>query len=293
MEPRDWKVICHAIRSSDRRVPRVGRRKRFSDPMIVRMYCWTVAHDRPMCWGCDRKHYTNRMRPKQLPSVSQFSRRLRSVRVQTMLKLVNEYLTRSSRDHSLSFLDGKAVPLNRSTRDKDARKGYCDGHFVKGYKIHARASGDGAITDFCVRPLNEAEPRVAHALVTSVPPGALVLADANYDSAALYEAVHRRDAQLFTPLKGMSKRPERLRRMGEGRRIAVQWWQEMPSACKRLVHVRAAVERVFSAFSCCGGGFTTLPPWARGLHRVTSWITAKIILYNARVKGEMNLRMSA
>jgi hypothetical protein len=58
MEQRAWKMVCRAIRSADRRVPRLGRRKRFSDALIVRMYFWAVDHDRPMYWACDRMHPT-------------------------------------------------------------------------------------------------------------------------------------------------------------------------------------------------------------------------------------------
>ena len=286
MEHETWKRLCCAVRSADRRVPRTGRRKRFSDQRIVKMYLWAVQCDRPMSWACDRRHYTRWMRPKQLPSISQFSRRLRSVRVQAMLVAVNEYLTRESVSEPVSFLDGKSMPLNRNTRDKEAKKGYSNGTFERGYKIHAWVTSDGAIPCFAVRPLNEGEPKVARGLVHHVRERSLVLADANYDSAPLYEAVRQNGGQLLTPLKGMSERPDQLRRMGYGRRVAIAWWRRMPQFCQSSLRIRVAVERAFSALTCFGGGLTTLPPWVRTLHRVTSWITAKIAIYNARLTCE-------
>ena len=33
-----------------------------------------------------------------------------------------------------------------------------------------------------------------------------------------------------------------------------------------------------------GGGLRTLPPWVRGLDRVTRWVTAKIAIYHARLR---------
>ena len=58
-----WKLLCAAVRSADRRTPRVGRRPIYTDQQIVKMYLWAVWHDRPLCWACDRDHYT--IRPHQ------------------------------------------------------------------------------------------------------------------------------------------------------------------------------------------------------------------------------------
>ena len=81
MDERVWKVIRVAIRTADRSIPRIGRRPRFGDQLIVRMYFWSVAHDRPRCWACRRESYSRLLRPRALPSVSQFCKRLRSARV--------------------------------------------------------------------------------------------------------------------------------------------------------------------------------------------------------------------
>ena len=71
-----WRALTAAVRSADQRVPRRGRRPRYSDALVTRMYLWSVWHDRPLCWACNRAHYNRMFRPRQLPSVSQFSRRV-------------------------------------------------------------------------------------------------------------------------------------------------------------------------------------------------------------------------
>lgn len=293
MEQKIWKLLSCAIRSADRRIARVGRRKRFSDQRIVKMYFWAAFHDRPMCWACQREHYGGLFRPKQLPSVSQFSRRVRSARVQAMLDAVNTYLTRDRVDNPLSFLDGKPLVINRNTRDKEARKGYANGSFERGYKIHAWVTSDGAIGCFSVRPMNEGEPRVARDLVHRVARGSLVLADANYDSAPLYRSVHARGAQLLTPLKGAARSAQQLKRMGEGRRAAIRLWTQSPQWCAAILQLRAGVERCFSVLTCTGGGLTTLPPWVRTLRRVTQWVTAKIAIHNARLNVQNQYQWAA
>lgn len=205
-----------------------------------------------------------------------------------MLKEVNDYLTRPSRSSSLSFLDGKALPLSSNPRDREAKKGYCNGRFERGYKLHAWATSDGAIPCFAVRAMKEAEPAIARELVPHVDYGSLVLADASYDSTLLYQAIHCKGGQLRTRLKAMYENPEQRKRMGAGRRTAIRWWKGMPRVCEALMVCRTSVERTFSALTCFGGGLTTLPPWVRGLQRVTNWVTAKIAIYNARLRCQMS-----
>lgn len=161
MDTEVWRVVRSAVRSADRRVPRKGRRTSYSDALIVRMLLWAVWHDRPLCWACERCHYNTLFRPPQLPSVSQFCRRVKTPRVQAMLQAVNDYLTRGDQPIQLSFLDGKPLPISFCSRDPDARVGYATRGFAKGYKLHAWAANDGRILRFAVRPMNEGEAKVA------------------------------------------------------------------------------------------------------------------------------------
>jgi IS5 family transposase len=247
------------------------------------MYLWSVWHDRPLCWACDRGHYSTLYRPRQLPSISQFCRRVKQPRVQQMLVAIHEYLTRRDAPVRLSFFDGKALPVSDYSRDPDARDGFGGGNMHRGYKLHACTAEDGRVLQFCVRPINEGEPRVALALTDRIEPRTLVLADANYDSSFLYDAVAECDAVLLTPLKGHSRSPERRRRMGSARRFALELWEHCPAVCEALLRHRGVIERTFSAATCFGGGLGPLPSWVRRLDRVTRWVTAKLAIYHARL----------
>ena len=111
-----WRLLVAAVRSADRRVVRSGRRPRYSDQRVVKMYLWSVWHDRPLCWACDKRHYSTMFRPSQLPSVSQFCRRMKTRRVQAMLEAIHEYLTRRDAPVGLSFLDGMPLPIRSWSR---------------------------------------------------------------------------------------------------------------------------------------------------------------------------------
>lgn len=283
MDRKIWRLLCTAVRSADRSVVRCGRRPRFSDQRIVKMYLWAVWHDRPLCWACDRKHYNTMFRPVQLPSVSQFCRRMKTPRVQAMLDAIQSYLTRSDVPIRLSFLDGKPLPVPTWSRDQDSRIGYASKGFARGYKLHAWAAEDGRIMRFSIRAMNDGEARVARGFATDPRVNGLVLADANYDSQQLYQALGAGGAQLLTPLKRIAVNPGPLRRMGANRRFAIDLFQRLGEGYRTLLNRRGAIERYFSALCCFGGGLTTLPAWVRRLDRVTRWVGAKIAIYHARL----------
>ena len=283
MDTKVWHVLSAGVRSADRRIPRQGRRPRYTDALILKMYLWSVWHDRPLCWACDRRHYSTMFRPVQLPSVSQFSRRVKTVRVTRMLQAVNAYLTRTQAPVTLSFLDGKPLPISFCSRDPDARVGYATKGFAKGYKLHAWAAADGRILRFTVRPMNEGEAKVARGFAESMSRG-LVLADANYDTQHLYKALGAQGAQLLTPLKRIAVNPGPLRRMGPERRFAIHFYTWSAETYRAVLDRRDGIERIFSALTGFGGGLTTLPPWVRRLDRVTRWVSAKIAIYHARLR---------
>jgi len=252
--------------------------------MIVKMYFWCVAHDRPLCWACDRDNYNRIMRPGNLPSVSQFCKRLKTARVDAMITRVHERLAAAADPAPMAFIDGKALPISESSKDPDARTGRGNGRFSLGYKLHALGDSTGRIRVFCVRPMNEGEPPIAREhLVAYIPAGATVLADGNYDGKELYSAVGRRDATLLTPQKKNRRTEAAFRNTCPERRAAMELWRDHPRRAKRLYAKRAQIERIFSALSCFGGGLGPLPAWVRRLERVTRWVTAKIAIYNARV----------
>ncbi len=209
---------------------------------------------------------------------------MKTPRVQAMLAAVHDHLTRRDRLVPLSFLDGMPLPIRRWSRDRDARIGYASKGFARGYKLHAWAAEDGRMLAFSVRPMNEGEAKVARGFAQHRQMGGLVLADGNYDSRRLYQALGRHGAQLLTPLKRIAVNPGPLRRMGPNRRYAIALSDCLGPGYRALLDRRDCIERFFSALCCFGGGLTTLPAWVRRLDRVTRWVSAKIAIYHARLR---------
>jgi hypothetical protein len=279
-----WTVLRNAIRSAERSVPRIGRRPLFSDRLIAQMYFWTVAHDRPRNFAARRDNYSSLFRPRRLPSYSQFCRRLHEPRVIAMIEHVHHRLATSPQPVNLAFIDGKAMPVSESSKDPDARTGRGHGKFSRGYKLHALATRDGRIPLFCVRPMNEAEPRISREVILpQLPPGLVVIGDGNYDSKHLYDLVRERGSWFFAPPKKQPQKRTSWRRTTPARREAVEVWEQRPRLAKTVYKLRTEIERIFSRLSCFGGGLAPLPAWVRRLDRVTLWVTAKIAIYHARL----------
>ncbi len=283
MDQRIWSIIARVVVSVNRSLPRFGRRCRYSDVLIVKMYLWTVWHDRPLCWAVSREHYNSLFRPRSLPSLSQFCRRVKTERVVMMIQAVNDKLTQRDKPAEVGFFDGKPLPISRNTRDRDAKKGYADGTFRRGYKLHAWATEDGRIPSFSVQAMNVGEPTTARTLTDRIPAGCMVLADTNYDSAKLYQAVRDRGAWMLTKLKGHAKSAQQRKYMPAARKQILLLWEAKPEACKDALTYRYEVERIFSALTTFGGGLSPLPSWVRRLPRVQRWVAAKIAFYHARL----------
>ncbi len=283
MDKKIWSIITQRVVSVNRSIKKFGRRTQYSDVLIVRMYLWSVWHDRPLSWACCRNHYNSLFRPRSLPSVSQFCRRVKTKRFRKIIDAVNERLTQRNEETKVSFFDGKPLPVGENTCDKEAKNGYAGGGFRHGYKLHAWATEDGRIPLFRVLAMNAGEPNTARELLSRIDRGCLVLADANYDSAKLYKAVDERGGFLLTPLKGMAKSKNHLKRMPESRKRALKLWEKFPRHCESLLIYRCTIERIFSALTCFGGGLSPLPSWVRKLSRVQKWVSAKIIFYHARL----------
>jgi hypothetical protein len=301
-----WAAVMAAVKRAARRLPRPGRRRpRFADWLVAAMYLWCVWHDRPLCWACDRSHYGALLRPRKLPSVSQFTRRVKEAHFQLLLQAVHDELGQRRLLTAEGYIDGKPLPVSPVSKDRDARGGKVCGGFAKGYKLHAYVNESGRIVVWSVTPLNVAEQSVALELLAHLPPaapGALCLADSNYDSAPLHKAAAAvaPGLRLLTPLRGQGKvdpleghHPVTLRQMGPDRRELVAAWDEHPGLLRLVLKARGAIERAFGTLTCTGGGLSGLPAWVRTLARVRRWVGAKIILYNARLKARETIEQRA
>lgn len=273
-----WRTLYSTIRSVNRSIPRRGRRTVYPDTLIVAMYFWSVLHDRPLCWAAQRQHCRGAFRPRQLPSRSQFCRRLKNSRCQALLDAVFARLALSDEATPFCYLDGRALPVGPYTKDPDAARGYRAGGWAWGYKLHAIVSEDGRFILIRVEPLNVAETTVAREMMDHASLGGILLADGNYDDGKLYDAVAQRSALLFTPLPdnaGGGHRPQSWSRL----LAAAAWENGEPWFYSK----RREVERYFGQLSAFGGGLAPLPAWVRTLERVRRWVAAKITIYHARL----------
>src|SRR5215469_1568420 len=138
MNREQWNLIFNTVKRISRRVVIEQRpqRLRFGDWLIVSMFMWAVAHDRPQSWACSRENYNSLFRPRQLPSVSQFNRRMNHPRVLEILLRVHRELGGDITATALSYLDGKPLTVGVASKDTDARSGHVMGGFARGYKLH-------------------------------------------------------------------------------------------------------------------------------------------------------------
>lgn len=160
MDRQQWIILRGLIRRAVREIG-PSRRVDFKDELIVAMYRWTVAHDRPLCWACDRDHYHRPFCPRRLPSVSQFCRRVKTERFQRYLQHLHDALTDQRALSAVNFLDGKPLAVGPYSRDLEAKTGYGTGRLDKGYKLHAMVTADRRIVAWSVLPLNVHEMAVA------------------------------------------------------------------------------------------------------------------------------------
>jgi hypothetical protein len=303
-----WKLVLAAVKRAAKDVGWHGGRRapRYPNWLVVAMYLWAAWHDRTMSWACDRGHYTGLFRPpRRLPSVSQFTRRVRSGDCQLILQRVHDQFAQRGLPIDEGYVDGKAVLVSPVSKDRQATRGKVSGGFAKGYKLHAFVNERRRIVVWSVTGLHEDEKTVAQVLLPHLPPvspAALILKDSNYDSAPLHKAAAEAlpDARLVGPLKGQQRvgagghHPVTLRQMGPARRELVAAWQRCPGLLRLGLKARDTIERVFGVLCCTAGGLgTALPPWVRTLARVTRWVGAKVVLYNARLTVQDRLRAGA
>ena len=277
MDSHGWQAVYQTIRAADREIPRWGRRPKYSDVLIVGMYIWSVAHDRPLCWACDRRNYGSCFRPRGLPSISQFCRRIQSQRCGLILQRMHERLSHIDWASELSFIDGRALIVGAHSKDPHAKSGPWGNRFARGYKLHAWSAEDGRIPVWSVMPLNVSEKLVAAEMLRYRTTDGLVLADGAYDSRHLYDQVEAEDGHLLTPLPKNAGKGHHSQSAARNR-MALAW----KGIAGYVYRSRGAAERTFAHLSAYGGGLAPLPAWVRTLPRVRRWVGAKLIIYHTR-----------
>jgi hypothetical protein len=301
-----WAFVTHSVDRALLGFPAIGRARRFSDRLIVLMLIWAVWHDRCLSWACDRRHYGDLFRPRAVPSISWFARRVKTERAREVLQWVNDDLAirGTSCPHDLlSYVDAKALLVSPVSKDPDARRGKITGAFAKGYKFHATVNQNRRVVVWCVTPLNTDEKTMATQMLNHLPPGQpataagialaapLTLGDSNYDSAPLHRAFAAHDRYLLTPLRGEQfvgpngRHPRTLTAMGPRRREVLAISESSPELVRYVLKSRNNIEGTFSVLSLACG-LDRLPGFVRRLPRVTRWVGCKVILYHARLLAQ-------
>ena len=292
MDRTQWVIIQKLIHGAVKQVGATPKAQ-YSDVLVLSMYLWSVSQDRPLSWACKRSNYGNCFRPRRVPSVSQFCRRVKTERFQLFLQAIHDALTDDTRLANLNFFDGKPLAVGNCSRDPEARNGYAAGRMQRGYKLHALVTGDRKIASWSLLSMNTHEmtaARVILANVPKVPQGAVIMADGNYDSHVLHKDVSQRGAWLWVKPRGIAEHPVTLRQMGPARRALLQAWRNDPKRSEQISKQRIAVEGTFSNLTSYAGGLGPLPTFVRRLERVRRWVGAKIILYHVRIGQRMALR---
>jgi hypothetical protein len=162
-----WESVLAAVKRAAEEVGWNGGRRppRYPNWLVVAMCLWCLWHDRPLCWACDRGHYGGLFRPRRLPSVSQFTRRVKSDDCQRVLQRVHDAFARRGPLTGEGYLDGKPLLVSPVSKDRQATRGRASGGFAKasgsggcpraGYKLHAFVNERRRVVVWSVTGLNE------------------------------------------------------------------------------------------------------------------------------------------
>jgi Transposase DDE domain len=252
----------------------------FSDADIVKVYYWSVIHDRTTSGVCEHNHGRRGRRPHALPSESTMSRRLRSKSVRSLLNALEQRVVAPKPGGLFWMIDGKPLPISGCSKDRQAGYGRAANCKAKGYKIHAIFDSQGGIAAWRVAPMNKDERVMAVRLVRTAPIQGYLVGDSNFDSNPLHEACgERNQLQLVTRRRNAGKRGIGHHKQTAGRLRSIQLLENpYPRFGEQLLLDRGEIERHFSHATNWGGGLTCLPPWVRTHRRVHRWVQAKLVL---------------
>jgi hypothetical protein len=277
MERELWPALYQLVREVGRGVHQ--KNVIYQPWVIAAVILWAAVHDRPVSWACQPAHWsTTRCRPLELPAASTISRRAR--RLSVFWRMLEARCRESQWRGLLSFVDGRPLFVGGCTKDPDARRGYGAGSFGWGYKLHAIWSNRCLPEGWDVTPMNASESVVGQALVVGLSSGGYLLADGSYETNPLAEAAGRAGYQLVAA----PRRPN----AGKGHRRHSPFRQrglelQTQPFGQRLFAQRYRIELTFAHATSFGGGLTAPPPWVRRLHRIRTWVWAKLLINAVRI----------
>jgi hypothetical protein len=272
------RLIVAVLATIDKRRKRAS--EAFSDEEIVKVFYWSVIHDRPVSWACQRRNWPLHLRRRPLPSNTTMSRRLRSASVVALLSALERRVNAPHRPHLYWMIDGKPLAISGCSKDRQAGYGRAARCKAKGYKIHAIIAADGSLANWRIAPMNKDERVMAERLLKTTDLAGYITADANYDSNKIHKICDARgNRQFVSPRRYGAGRNVGHRAQSPGRLRSIALLENPePRFGRQLLKDRAAIERYFGNATNWGGGLTHLPPWARTHRRVQRWVEAKLAL---------------
>lgn len=281
MERELWPVLYRLVQQVGCEVRQKGIR--YQPWVIALVVLWAALHDRPRNWACDSRNWSSasrKHRPLQWPSESVISRRADSVGMGLFWRRLEEVLRGTSYGGMISMVDGKPLFVGGCSKDPDARWGYGAGLHGKGYKLHTIWRQQSLPDAWDVTPLNRYEANVAIEMVHHVEVGGYLLADGNYDIAAMHLAAQEQGYQLIA----QDRRPnagQGHRRLDESRRRSIEL--RHTSFGHELLSHRSEIERDYGQATSFAGGLGPLPNWVRRESRVRTWVWTKLLINATRI----------
>jgi hypothetical protein len=276
MEHQLWKAIVAVLASIGK--ARKTTRFDFSDEEIVKVYYWSVIHDRPVSWACSRVNWPLHLRRK-LPSPTTMSRRLRKRSVVALLESLERRVLAPQQPGLFWMIDGKPLPIGGCSKDRQAGYGRAAGCMAKGYKLHAVVGSDASIASWRLAPMNKDERVMAGRMLRAAEIQGYLAADSNYDSNKLHEICGQRELQLVSRRRYGPNHGTGHRAQSPGRLRSRELTENpQPAFANQLLKDRDAIERQFAQLTNWGGGLSCLPAWVRTHRRVRLWVQAKLVL---------------
>ena len=278
MEHQLWKAIVTVLASLGK--PRKRRDMDYTDHDIVRVYYWSVLHDRPRRWACQAKNWPIYYRRQRLPCEGVLSRRLRSRSVRALLDELERRVVAPKEPGLFWMIDGKPLVISGCSKDRQAGYGRATGGMAKGYKIHAIYDAGGAVACWRLAPMNVDERVMAGRMLKTADIQGYVVADSNYDSNPLHAICDRRGqlqliaSRRYGPGYGLGHHKHSAGRL----RCVERTENPFPYFAQQLLKDREEIERRFGELTNWGGGLSGLPAWVRTHRRVRLWVQAKLVL---------------
>jgi len=283
MERQLWKQIVSVVEDIYKRRGTAGCR--YSSVLILKVWFWSVVHDRPLSWACCRCNWRIWERHLKLPSNSTMSRRMRSVEVIELLKLVEERILRRDKNGTIFWMiDGKPLPISGCSKDPHAGYGRSAGCKARGYKMHVITGANGCVADWRLAPMNKDERVMGKRMITHAGISGYLIADGNYDSNKIHQECDKiGNVQLLSPRRGGPGRGLGHRKQTTGRLRSMEILEDdMSDFGKQMLVERVEIERYFANLTNWSAGLSCLPSWVRTHPRVHRWVQAKMIINSIR-----------